>query len=160
MKKIDKNIDIIKSEQSHITVLHSKIKPRDIDEVYASHGITAEEALVISLKGSCEAYTVMINNSPEMMFGVAKDLEDGVAVIWMLSSEQLFKLVGVKRFVKETKIFVKHFHEQFEYLYNYVDERNLTSLAWLRRVGFKLADREPEFGFLGLPFIKIISKRK
>lgn len=155
-----KKIDIIKSEYSHIDDLHSKIKQSDIDEVYASHGATAKQALEISINNSLEAYTVMVDDVPKMMFGIVQDKHsEQQAIIWMLSTEDIFELVSVKRFIRETKRFVKHFHQQFEVLYNHVDERSFRSLVWLKRVGFKLTKIENDFGFLGLPFIKIESRR-
>lgn len=155
-----KKIDIIKSQQSHIDDLHSKIKQSDIDEVDASHGMTAKEALDMSLHNSHEAYTVTVDGKPEMMFGVVETDEDGVAIIWMLSSDEIFKMVTVKRFIRETKRWVKHFHKEFAVLFNHVDERNMRSLNWLRRVGFKLAERVESYGSKGLPFIQIISIRR
>ena len=161
MKRTNKNIDIVVAEQSHITDLHSKIKQADIDELEACYGQSPEQVLTESLSISEEAYTVIVDGNPEMMFGIVKDEDnDDAAIVWMLSSAEVFSKVTVKRFIRETKKFVQQFHQKYLYLHNHVDERNLASLMWLRRVGFKLVSRQQSFGVMGLPFIQILSMRK
>lgn len=161
MKKIKKNIDVLPSVMSHIIDLHSKIKQSDVDEVMASHGMTAEEALTTSLSNSSEAYTVMVDGKPEMMFGVVDDENyNDASVIWMLSTDEVFNLVTVRRFMKDAKRYVKHFHQRKLFLYNYVDERNLRSLSWLRRLGFRFVNREEGFGVAKIPFVFVLSERR
>lgn len=154
-------IDVVTAQKSHIVELHSKIKQSDVDEVMASSGYTAEQALTVSLENSEKAYTVMVSGKPEMMFGVVVDeFFDDAYVVWMLSSEAVFPLVTVKRFMREAKSFIKSFHKDKLFLWNYVDERNLRSLNWLRKCGFRFVKREERHGHAQIPFIMVLSERR
>ena len=157
MNKPKRNIHVVKAQQLHIIDLANRIKQDDVDEGMASHGMTVEQGLKFSLRFSSDAYTVVVDGVPEMIFGVCPS-HGSSATIWMMSSEEVFTLVSRKRFLRETKKYVTLFHKKYAELYNHVSEKNLRSLDWLRKVGFKFTNRVPNYGVAGLPFIRVESR--
>lgn len=131
------------------------MKQVDVNEVFASHGMSPVEAGLYSVANSEDAFTVFIDDEPELMFGVCAD-----GTIWMLSSDRPFEKQYREQFMAESVEWVRLFHRRFDRLHNYVDARNKRSIAWLRKIGFKVAERVPAFGVSGIPFVLMESRRE
>lgn len=157
MSRAQKRVEVVTAQQTHVADLAPKMKAGDIDECQASHGVGPEEALSISLGNSREAFSVMVDGRVEMMFGICHE-DNSTGLVWMLSSEAVFDLVTRKRFLRESRRYMKRFHRLYEVIYNCVDERNFRSIMWLKRIGFKLIDYIPEYGVSGMPFVRVESR--
>lgn len=119
-----------------VEYLKDKLKKSDVDEVWTSHRHTPEEALKLSLERSFMCLTVDDNGEPVAMFGINPETILGNrAVIWFLSSEKL-KYMKI-RFLRHCKHFVNIFLNQYGYLYNFVDRRNVDTINWLEFIGAK-----------------------
>lgn len=143
----------------HAYDLAKRMKQSDIDEVLASHGASPVQAAVFSLLNSQDggtAFTVLADGEAHIMFGVLK-----TGMVWMLSSEEPFSTPEyTQQFIKESKLWIDDLHNLgHERLYNYIDERNKKSRAWLRHCGFKEVERIEAYGAAQIPFILIESRR-
>ena len=121
-----------KAELKDALELAPKIRKGDRQEIMASNGATPLEALVIPSK------------------------EKGYGVVWLLSSEDLFK--HIKQFIKECPKWVNEMSKDYEYVYNFVDERNWKSLKWLQFLGFEPKTKIGDFGIGKMPFLLMMKE--
>lgn len=127
-----------------------RLRTSDAQEVYASHHHTPKDALVLSYTASDPCFTVEIKGVPAAMFGaVPEGLLSDRATIWMLSTDDIFKVR--KSLVKECRNFIKIMLERYYLLENYVDARNTLSIKWLEWCGAVIEDAKP-YGKENLPF--------
>lgn len=143
------NIIVRRSQRSDVDYLKSRLRQSDVDEVMASNGHTPEEALKLSLDKSIWAATVQ-NGHPLAMFGInPESILGSRAIVWMLASDDLKTIE--RRFIRNSKKFIKMMLEYYSYLYNYVDNRNEKSIEWLQYCGADIREPAP-YGKAGLPF--------
>lgn len=138
--------------------LAGRLRPTDMREVWASHHLTPYEALHFSRHISKQTFAGCIDGNLIAMFGYAVDPADPKAAnIWLLGSAE----ISTRRrdLLSLTRLFVEALLCEFEVLYNYVDERNFPSIAWLAHCGAKIAEPKP-FGAEGLPFCYFSFRRK
>lgn len=140
-----------------IAYLKDNLKQCDIDEVWASHHKTPYEALLEGFENSDQCLTVAKDGRALAMFGIvpvpAGNVNDDSAIIWFLSSEELFRIKRFE-FIRHSAGFVGFmFHRapQFNSFVNFVDARNKISIRWLSKIGAVIHDPMP-FGAEGLPF--------
>jgi len=134
-----------------------ELKLSDQDEVFYSHGYYAREALEIALENTLAGFTVLINDRPEICFGInAENLLGNEAIIWMLSSERIKRINY--RFAKYSRTYVDYFLTYYSRLYNYVHVNNIISINWLRFLGAKFDKPEP-YGVHQKPFMKFWFER-
>ena len=92
------------------------------------------------------------------MFGSAPcQFKKGYGVAWMLSSEQLKN--HARQFLRECPKWIEEMGQGYEYLYNFVDERNWETLKWLQFLGFE-AKRKLPYGHEKLNFILVMKELK
>ena len=135
------------------------VKDRDIIMVKASNGVSPLEALITPFTyDKSRNYTIIgtANEGVVGMFGVTptKDPEYGVA--WLLSSEDLFK--HTKQFLKECPYWVAQMSQGYEYIYNFVDNRNWKSLKWLQFLGFEPKEKIDNYGVGKMPFLLMMKE--
>ena len=93
-----------------------------------------------------------------------RDTEDGVislfginevkyreGVAWMLNSKGFFDRNITRRFVRESKEYIKEQMVYFDLLYNFVAVRNTPSIKWLTLLGFTVVYEQP-LDISGEPF--------
>lgn len=142
-------IKVRKTRRSDIDYLKDRLRQSDIEEIWASNHLTPQEALDGGWKKSLICLTIQ-NGHPVAMMGINPESFLGSrAVIWLLGSDDLDKIS--LRFVRNSRKFVDLFLDYYPYLYNYVDERNVKSIEWLKYLGAKFDNPIP-FGEEGLPF--------
>lgn len=73
----------------------------------------------------------------------------GTAHPWMVGTAGLARVPGMLN--KLSRAYCSAVLAEYPLLVNYVDARNRTSIAWLKRLGFEIGDPTP-FGVEGLPF--------
>jgi hypothetical protein len=136
--------------EAWIATLSSQLRAADIDEIEAMAGTEPDRALRDSLSISSHAYAVVSDTyGPVAIFGAAPHPLAGVGVVWMLGSD------GIKRegysIARKTRRYFDELNAAYPILWNYIDDRNSTSLRWLRWGGFKLVGQKA-MGPEGLPF--------
>lgn len=144
------NVNVRTSEEKDIETLKNNLRQSDIQEIWASHRLSPEEALKLSLKQAETCMTIEIEGKPIGMFGITSgDLLSDTATIWMLATNGLNRVR--KSFIKECKKFINSQLENYTTLEGYVDARNKISMRWLRWCGAKIAEAIP-LGVDKLPF--------
>ena len=146
-----------KTKEHDCLVLSKIMREADKREIWSSGRFKPIEALLDGFnlsKGNC--YTLFLNMDIVGIFGVSK-VQDNIGVVWLMGSDNLTKYK--KGFYKVSKEYLKLFLKEFKTVFNYVDERNTTTSKWLQKLGFKLIEREPEFGEDGIPFNLFLKER-
>lgn len=126
---------------SDVYSLKDRLKLEDIQEVWASHHASPEEALKFSITQSALSMTTEKDGVPVMVFGVtADDWMGDTGMIWFMSADldRQTKIV----FLRNSKKFIDLMLSFYPYLYNYVDIRNQESIKWLEFCGAII--NEPE----------------
>jgi len=139
--------------------LAPKIRKGDRQEIMASDGASPLEALVIPFtQKNAKIYSIIGTKSEGVigMFGSSPTKEKGYGVVWLLSSEALFK--HTKQFIKECPKWVNDMSKGYKYVYNFVDERNWKSLKWLQFLGFEPRRKIGDFGIGKMPFLLMMKE--
>ena len=130
------------------------MRKSDIEEIWASHNHTPLKALLISFKYSTLCLTVEVNGEPVCIFGCVPDsfLGDSASV-WLLGTDEFNKFMNIKNieFLRYSRRFINYMLSFYPYLYNYVDDRNKTSIRWLKWCGCKM-NGAITYGMEKLPF--------
>ena len=138
-----------------VYVLYPKIREVDVEEVKATIGLDIKDGLMASYQTSDETYTMVADDGDLVgMFGLTKTADPLISVVWMLCSERLPQYS--KSFIKLSKQWVIDQNKKHSILMNYVDARNITSIKWLKHLGFVLINRVEKFGVDKKPFYEFI----
>jgi hypothetical protein len=141
---------VVPASIDHIESMLPHIREADIVELWAANRVTPEDALLIGIGISTEAWTGLIDGKPVCIFGVAPaSMLGGIGVPWMVGTADIDK--HAKAFLRRCKSYVKQMLRLYNYLVNYVDSRNTRAIAWLRWLGFTIYDAAP-YGFDQAPF--------
>lgn len=138
--------------------LAPKVRKGDRQEIMASDGVSPLEALVIPFTQQGKIYSIIGEKSEGVigMFGSVPSKEKGYGVVWLLSSEHLFK--HTKQFIKECPKWIDDMSKGYEHVYNFVDERNWKSLKWLQFLGFEPKRKIGDFGIGKMPFLLMMKE--
>lgn len=100
-----------------------------------------------------------VEQPPQIIFGVDPvwGLEDEAAVIWMLSTPEIYKHAQV--FVPYSKQIWDAYNERYPILTNFTDCRNTRHHTWLKWLGAKFIRRVDSFGAESRPFYEFVSYR-
>ena len=138
-----------------VYVLYPKIREVDVEEVKATIGLDIKDGLMASYQTSDETYTMVADDGDLVgMFGLTKTADPLISVVWMLCSERLPQYS--KSFIKLSKQWVIDQNKKHSILMNYVDARNITSIKWLKHLGFVLINRVEKFGVDKKPFYEFV----
>jgi len=148
----------VRKTVKHDCLVLSKIM-REVDkqEIWSAGRFKPIEALLDGYnlsEGHC--YTLLLNMDICGIFGVSK-IQKNTGVVWLMGSDTMTKYK--KGFYEVSKEYLELFLKEFKTVFNYVDERNTTTSKWLQRLGFKLIEREPEFGEDKIPFNLFLKER-
>ena len=155
-----KKIELMKphfrpSKVDDVYVLYPKIREVDVEEVKATIGLNIKDGLMASYQTSDETYTMVADDGDLVgMFGLTKTADPLISVVWMLCTERLPQYS--KTFIKLSKQWVIEQNKKHSILMNYVDARNITSIKWLKHLGFVLINRVEEFGVGKKPFYEFV----
>jgi hypothetical protein len=151
------DIGVRKCKPGDTEIVAEYMRQDDIAEVSASSGLSPLEALTLSVKYSTLAWSIHINDEPVGMFGVSATsslADDGSP--WLLGTDRILEIY--RPFLKQSRAYVQQMLDRHSFLVNYVDERNLVSVRWLKWCGFKLDDPAP-YGVTGAPFHRFELRR-
>lgn len=116
--------------------LEDRLRETDKRELSAVSDRSYKEILDEAVAISHMSWAVWRLGKVQALFGVADvygDREYGS--IWLLTSDDIYNYR--KRFMREARHYVARMHRDYPVLGNFVDDRNRTSQAWLRRLGFQ-----------------------
>lgn len=133
------DIRVVPARLSHARSIARRLRKADLDEVVASSKKSPFEALKFSMEKSAEAWTMIVNGRPEVMFGVGDlNILAGVGAPWLLGTDAFERhYVAILRgSVKWTR----QLFSRYSVLRNFVDARNSASLRYLRWLGFRILE--------------------
>lgn len=126
------------------------LRQADRDEVFASHGLSPEEALPLALNMSTHAWAGCLDDRVVCLFGVSPiSMLTGKGSPWFLASPEIED--HQIAFLRRNRPYVRFMSHVYPLLENHVDARNRKSMKWLRWLGFNLFPAEP-WGYQQLPF--------
>lgn len=114
--------------------LAPRLREADRKEIVTLSGVTPLTALLVSLKRSTEARSIVIHGETHAMYGYSADPLGRAAMVWALGSDHLPK--HRLTLIKEMKRFLDGVQRQHGRLVNIVDEENTAAIELLRRLGF------------------------
>jgi len=133
-------IRVTLAKKEHITSLSPRIRDADKEEVRAFSGVDIGTALDVSMRYSREAYTVLMDEVPEAMFGVFVTNSlcsyGDKGSPWLMASDKFSS--ASKYIARHSKEWVDRFLQSYAVLDGWVDNRNVVSRRWLKWCGFTL----------------------
>ena len=130
--------------------LHNRLRSADKVELDAA-GVDPLFALLQGhLRSYPTCYTVVVQGQVAAMFGVAPGLSPEFGSVWLLGSDDLFKIRS--QLIKESKGWLAKISEGYELIYNVVHEDNKVHIRWIDFLGFKfLRHVSPHIEFARIP---------
>ena len=133
---------IVPAEPSHVMELLPNLREADRIEGEIATGLTAEEALLTSVRMSYEAIAAYADDRFVMLAGVAPvSITSSLARPWLVGTDELPK--HAFKLCKENRRYVRKWLTWFSILENWVDAENTTALKWLKWLGFELEEPVP-----------------
>ncbi|MGJ5032266.1 phage protein Gp13 family protein [Bradyrhizobium sp. HKCCYLS2038] len=115
------------------------MRQADRDEVMAASGKSPAAAVAFSLRRSAAAWTALIDGRPEVMFGVADlNILAGIGAPWLLGTDAVER--HNRQFLRRSVRWRDQLLQRYSVLRNFVDDRNTTSVRWLRWLGFRFSE--------------------
>lgn len=134
-----------KTDEADIKEIVDHIRDADRKDIWDLSLSAPEKTLDMVVNTGGIILTILFDKVPVGLFGIRrKSLLSDTGIIWFLSTEQLLK--DKRLFVRGSKIFVnkviKDIRLSCEYkrLENYVRAENKTSIRWIEKLGFKIAE--------------------
>jgi hypothetical protein len=138
----------------------ANLRDADRDEVLAACNLDPRLVLPLFIQEGREVWAAGVesNDRAEILYGVDPvECCPGAGTIWLLSTPVLYQYPV--EFVVRSKELLDQFHERYELLGNYIDERNTRHIRWLKYMGFKILQRVECFGAQSRPFLEFASFR-
>jgi len=136
---LSKIVEIRKSIQSDILAIAVNMRDEDVKEVMDSHMHSPYRALYIGFmsKGGC--WTIIVDDTPVAMVGVAKNTslcKKGRP--WLLGTNAMID--DKKIFMRVSREVLKQLRQGVDFLENYVSIENKCSMRWLKALGFTIGE--------------------
>ena len=108
----------------------------ELDEFFKNN--TLDDFLNICLEDKNLTYFLLDDNKKPLALGGAYKVNDKVARVWFLATNQIKKSkIALYKYVLNKILFFK---KQFAFLYNFIFKSNFSSLKWLKKAGFQVLD--------------------
>lgn len=111
-----------------------RLRELDIKEIEA-YGQDPMESFFRSIELSTEVYTIVIDGTPEAIFGLGEAPGDEGAVIWFLSTDNI-RNAGL-RLIRIGRQWVKQKAQEYGQLYNFVHSPHVEAHAFIEMMGFE-----------------------
>jgi Type II secretory pathway, pullulanase PulA and related glycosidases len=132
-------IEIVPARALHIRTIAKRMRQADRDEVLASSGKTPLEALRYSMRKSAFSWAVLVNGRPEVMFGVCNmSVLTDTGIPWLLGTDAIDR--HYVAFLRQSAGCLAQLSARYPILRNFVDDRNVVSIRWLRWLGFTISE--------------------
>lgn len=132
--------------------LAPKMRHVDVKEIRASSGLPPYDALAFSINLEGINETIWVNDKIVAMCGIAD--KGTIGIPWMLGTDTLKK--NAKSLLPISKKWVEKHGAKFDLMFNYVSAENLSSIRWLKYLGFTLIRYIPEHGVGRKPFYEFV----
>lgn len=143
---------IVPAEDLHVWEILPHLREADRIEGEIATGLTAEEALLTSVRMSYEAIATYADDRLVMLAGVAPvSIASSIARPWLVGTDELPQ--HAYKLCKENRVYVRKWLTWFSCLENWVDAENTVALRWLKWLGFELEKPVP-WGNSGHYFIR------
>lgn len=135
-------VEFVKPTVELVETIAAEMRQADIDEVWASNHHTPLEALTKGWEMSDFSTVAMANGEPLVMFGLVKrDILTGSGVLWMLGSNRVMS--HKKELFRQTVLVVDEMLTVCPRLCNMVHGKNVSSIKWLKWLGFTIEEPIP-----------------
>lgn len=142
--------EVVPATPEHAEELALTMREADVAELWASSLCEPREALINGIKCSDQAMTGLLDGEVACMFGVTPtSMLGGNGIVWMLGSDLIEQ--HPKHFLRRCRAEVAVMARNYDVLHNWVDDRNVKSIRWLRWLGFTVESPQAR-GAAGLPF--------
>lgn len=139
---------VVEAGPEHCGIAY-RLRRADIDEVYASHGLSKEAAVLGMLESRGIKHAAELPSGRVVaIYGIAEQYWGGEP--WLLGTDEIADVY--LPFLRQSRIFIRRSLAIFGMLANWVDARNVLSIRWLRWLGFEMGAPTP-WGYEGRPFI-------
>lgn len=146
-------LQFVRPEVRDVLHIARNLRQHDRMELQAVHGPDLDfgDCLRVCVLASEECHVLTApGGEPVALFGLAPvSLLGGMACPWLLGTDAFTDYP--RDIVVLGKRMVQRWGRRYDQLVNYVDARNVRSLAWLQHIGFRVFAPEP-WGVEGLPF--------
>jgi hypothetical protein len=148
-----KRLSILPAAQIEFDELAKNIRIGDRFELEAFNGRSAEENIEMTKNNAIVAYGVRDeDNRLVCMYGVGIVPRDSsIGLIWFLATNLIDKHKLIV--ARHSKSELARISRNFSLVYNYVVSRNVTTINWLGRMGFKEVRRLENWRSTGVDFI-------
>ena len=137
-------------ERGHLWQVAAGMRQADRDETLASSGLCPTMGLMMSVDASTYLRSFVVDGKAFAILGVgARTLFAEHGSPWLLGTDAITE--HQNWFLRETRRQVLIMLGRHQFLENWVDARNSTSIKWLEWLGFSLDEPAP-FGVAQLPF--------
>lgn len=136
------NVGLAKVRGDHVRYVAKHMRRGDRDEIWASNHILPKAALVEGVRISRWSRTGLVEGVPACIMGVSpRSILSGIGTPWMLCTDQLER--AQRPMLRLSHAMIDRMLAEFPTLINWVDNRNVTAIKWLRWLGFDVEDPVP-----------------
>lgn len=141
---MNSRVRIVPARFVHINRIANNLREIDRRECEA-FGRTPKQSLRLGLASSVNAWTALVDDRPEAMFGVViESLLGGIATPWFLGTDEVYR--HGRELLMWGPGMVARMSDSRTRLRNLVSSENGQAIRLLRRWGFEIADEEQEIG--------------
>ena len=149
--KISIKAGVVPASASDVLYVAERLREADLQELYAMHGKDVDVPMLLlqSWKESIQRYTIIANDEPVGIFGLA-EVAPKLGAPWLVGTDGLPKIA--KSFITGCPHYVERMLDTYPNLVNYVHKDNRLAIRWLKYLGFTFL---PIMTNNFYPFIKI-----
>ena len=136
-------------EDGDIRHVAENMRRADIDEIFAQYGANNSPRAILEFSAATTPDTRTITSpcgsgEPVAIIGTVPPtlIGPGIARPWMLGTDKIFD--HPRAFVMGGRGYVRDMLRRYGKLENHVDVRNVVSVRWLKAIGFKLDEPQPQ----------------
>jgi hypothetical protein len=139
---VSSRVYFVKAKAEHIDLIAPRLRAEDEAEVLVAGASDGRYALADSFKHSRSAFTVMIDDKPEGMFGCCSvAILTSIGAPWFLGTDAL--RAHPMAMVRGGREVVQFYLRRYRVLRNVVDVRYCTALRWAALIGFTVGQPLP-----------------
>ncbi len=145
------DIQVTETTRADLVEIDPLLRQADRAELIAGTLLSPLACMELTLEHAAEAWTGRANGEIGCIFGLTEPsiIYLGQGTPWMFSTHLLERYPMA--FLRASKEVVAAMLEDYPYLENFVDARNVVSIRWLRWLGFTIEEAQP-YGLLNRPF--------
>lgn len=152
----DKLWSVRVAHHGDVIEIAKKLRKEDVAELYAATGQTPVVALLESfMYPNTSSWIASIDGQDAIIFGVT--LVGNIGVPWLLATPQIER--APISFLRGCREWFNLFLHQCNELHNFVDERNVLHIKWLKWLGFDFIKKHNNYGYEQRPFWEFSKRR-